>query len=65
MPFTDNNGVRIHYQTYGGGPPIVLHHGTTGSGADWVELGYVDALKADRQVILLDSARSRRQRQTA
>jgi pimeloyl-ACP methyl ester carboxylesterase len=33
----------------------VLHHGTSGSGADWIELGYVDALKADHQIILLDA----------
>jgi pimeloyl-ACP methyl ester carboxylesterase len=28
---------------------------TSGSGADWIELGYVEALKADHQIILLDS----------
>jgi pimeloyl-ACP methyl ester carboxylesterase len=55
MPFTNNGGVRIHYDTFGGGPPIVLHHGTTGSGANWIEFGYVDALKADHQIILLDA----------
>jgi len=32
-----------------------MHHGTFGSGADWIDCGYVDALKADYQVILLDS----------
>lgn len=55
MPFTNNKGVRIYYNTFGGGPPIVLHHGTSGSGADLIELGYVDAFKADHQIILLDA----------
>ena len=55
MLFADNRGVRIHYQTVGSGPALVLHHGTLGSGADWADLGYVDALKKDHQLILLDS----------
>jgi pimeloyl-ACP methyl ester carboxylesterase len=55
MPFVINQGVRIHYESIGNGPALVMHHGTFGSGADWIDLGYVDALKADHQVILLDS----------
>jgi len=55
MPFVTNQGVRIHYETIGNGPALVLHHGTFGSGATWTDLGYVDTLKADHQVILPDS----------
>jgi pimeloyl-ACP methyl ester carboxylesterase len=55
MPFARNQGIRIHYQTVGGGPALVLHHGTFGSGADWADLGYVDALKDDHQLVLIDS----------
>jgi pimeloyl-ACP methyl ester carboxylesterase len=55
MPFAQNNGVRIHYETAGKGPALVLHHGTMGSGADWIDLGYVDALKDHHQVILVDA----------
>ena len=55
MPFVTNQGVRIHYESIGSGSALVLHHGTLGSGKDWIDLGYVDALKADHQVILLDS----------
>lgn len=55
MPFVTNQGVRIHYETVGGGPPLLLHHGTAGSCEDWVELGYVDALKPSCQVISMDS----------
>ena len=55
MPFVTNRGARIHYQTIGHGPALVMHHGTFGSGADFIDLGYVDAFKADHQVILPDS----------
>ncbi len=54
MPFAQSRGVRIHYETDGTGPALVLHHGTMGSGADWVDLGYVDALKDRHKVILVD-----------
>ena len=55
MPFVTNRDVRIHYETIGNGPALVMHHGTFGSGADFIDLGYVDAFKADHQVILPDS----------
>jgi pimeloyl-ACP methyl ester carboxylesterase len=55
MPFVTNCGVRIHFQTIGEGSPLVLHHGLGGSGADWIDLGYVDALKDRHQVILVDA----------
>ena len=55
MAFAQNGGVRIHYQTAGTGPALVLHHGTSGSGPDWVDLGYVDALKDRHKVILVDA----------
>lgn len=55
MPFVNNNGVRIHYQTIGSGPALVLHHVAFGSGADWSDLGYVDALKGGHRLILVDS----------
>jgi pimeloyl-ACP methyl ester carboxylesterase len=31
MPYSDNQGVRIHYQVEGEGPPLVLQHGSTSS----------------------------------
>jgi len=55
MPFVINQGVRIHYESIGNGHPVVMNHGTFGSGADLIDCGYVDALKADHQVILIDS----------
>lgn len=54
VPFVDNNGIRIHYQSIGSGPALLLVHATLGSGADWADLGYVDALKEARQLILPD-----------
>jgi pimeloyl-ACP methyl ester carboxylesterase len=55
MPFALNRGVRIHYQTVGDGPALVLHHGTMGSGPDWVDLGYVEALRDRHRLILIDA----------
>jgi pimeloyl-ACP methyl ester carboxylesterase len=49
-----NKGVRIHFETIGNGWPLVLHHGLGGSGSDWIDLGYADALKDGHQVILVD-----------
>ena len=55
MQFVINQGVRIHYESIGNGPALVMHHGPLGSGTDFIDCGYVDALKADHQVILLNS----------
>ena len=55
MPYADNQGVRIHYEVEGEGPPLVIQHGFTDSIQTWYELGYVDALKSDNQLILVDA----------
>jgi pimeloyl-ACP methyl ester carboxylesterase len=55
MPFATNAGIRIHYEVEGSGPPLVLHHGSFASAADWRDLGYVDALKHENQLILMDA----------
>jgi len=55
MPFADSRGVRIHYRIEGGGPPLVLQHGFTQSIEDWYECGYVDALKRDYRLLLVDA----------
>jgi pimeloyl-ACP methyl ester carboxylesterase len=55
MPFAQNRGVHIHYETEGTGPALVLHHGTMGSGPDWRDLGYIDALKDRYKLILVDA----------
>jgi pimeloyl-ACP methyl ester carboxylesterase len=55
MPYSNNHGVRIHYDVIGTGSPLVLHHGTLGSWEDWPDFGYVDVLQRDHQLILLDA----------
>jgi pimeloyl-ACP methyl ester carboxylesterase len=55
MPYADSQGVRIHYEVEGQGPPLVLHHGFTDSLQDWYEAGYVDALKPHYRLILIDA----------
>jgi pimeloyl-ACP methyl ester carboxylesterase len=55
MPYADNDGVRIHYRVEGEGSPIVLQHGFSESVVDWYEAGYVDALRSDYRLILIDA----------
>lgn len=55
MAFVESAGLQIHYECFGAGRPIVLAHGW---GSDlrhnWLETGWVDALRATRRVIALD-----------
>jgi pimeloyl-ACP methyl ester carboxylesterase len=44
VPYVTSNGVRIHYETIGQGPPIVLAHGGTGNSSMWRLAGYLDDL---------------------
>ena len=55
MPYTDNQRVRIHYRIEGEGPSLVLQHGFLQSIEDWYECGYVDALKRDYRLVLVDA----------
>jgi pimeloyl-ACP methyl ester carboxylesterase len=54
MPFANNNGVKIYYEVEGQGPPLVLAHGAIESLYMWKKVGYVDALKNDYTLVLLD-----------
>ena len=56
MPFATNDGVHIHYEIEGSGPPLVLHVGYGGRRQDWQrqDVGVVQALRDDYQLILLD-----------
>ena len=40
MPYANNQGIRIHYEIDGEGPPLILQHGSAGSGKDWYQFGY-------------------------
>jgi alpha/beta hydrolase fold len=45
MPYVTNEGIRIHCEVDGDGPPLVLQHGFTQKVKSWELAGYVDALK--------------------
>ena len=55
MPYAINQGVRIHYQVEGAGPPLVLQHGIFWSVEGWNRIGYVDALRHNYRLILIDA----------
>jgi pimeloyl-ACP methyl ester carboxylesterase len=55
MPFTSNNGINVYYEVVGKGPPIVFCHGLFMSSKVWHTSGYVDYLKEEYQLILIDS----------
>ena len=55
MSYADSNGVRIHYEVTGEGPPLVLLHGFGVSGDAWRTGGHVDALADAFQVITMDA----------
>ena len=52
MPYVTNNGVRIHYETVGRGPPIILAHGGAGNSTMWKQAGYVDGLRGYRCILV-------------
>jgi pimeloyl-ACP methyl ester carboxylesterase len=35
MPFVDSEGVRIHYEVEGEGPPLLIQHGFGSSHLGW------------------------------
>ena len=55
MPYADHHGIRIHYETEGQGPPLVLHHWSLATLESWYDYGYVSALKDDYRLVLLDA----------
>ena len=55
MPFAANEGVRIHFDVEGTGPPLVLLHGFGVSGDAWRAGGHVDALSGEFQVVTMDA----------
>ena len=44
MPYVDNDGVKIYYEVEGEGPPLVLHHGLTGSMQHFRIFGHTELL---------------------
>jgi pimeloyl-ACP methyl ester carboxylesterase len=54
MPYVTNQGTRIHFDIEGSGPPIFLVHGFGLDGETWRDWGYVDALKDDYKLLIVD-----------
>ena len=54
MPYANNQGVRIHYEVEGEGPPLVLMHAGLFSLEQWRITGFVEPLKNDYELILID-----------
>lgn len=54
MPFAENNGVKIYFETHGEGHPVVLLHGFTGNVQQWKLAGYIPRLEKSYRVILID-----------
>lgn len=55
MAWADRDGVRIWYEVEGAGPPVLLLHGGAGTGDVWRFVGYVDALRDEFQLVLIDA----------
>ena len=55
MPYINNRGVKIHYEVEGEGIPLVLQHGSSGNLGNWRSFGYVEALKNEYKLILIDA----------
>jgi pimeloyl-ACP methyl ester carboxylesterase len=54
MPYAYNRRIRIHYEVEGDGPPLVLLHGGLNDLRVWYDLGYIESLKNDYRLILID-----------
>jgi pimeloyl-ACP methyl ester carboxylesterase len=54
VPYVNNQGVKIHYEVEGQGPPLVLMTGLAGTLQDWRFFGYSQVLSKDYQLILID-----------
>ena len=55
MPLVNNQGVRIHYEMDGQGPPLVLLSGFSMTSEDWREFGYVAGLREHYTLVLVDA----------
>ena len=55
MPFVTNEGVHIHYEVDGVGPPLVLQHSLLRSLEMWYDFGYAQALRTAYRLVLIDA----------
>ena len=52
MPKIDRDGVKIHYDVHGDGPPLILTHGYSSTSGMWN--GQIDALSRRHKLVLWD-----------
>jgi pimeloyl-ACP methyl ester carboxylesterase len=52
MPYIDRDGVRVHYESHGSGPAVLLSHGYSATTAMWQ--GQVEAFSGDYRLITWD-----------
>ena len=55
MAYAYNEGIKIHYEVEGDGPPLVLQHGFTSNLGTWRHYGYVAGLGQHYRLILIDA----------
>ena len=55
MAFVTNGGVKIHYEIFGQGPPILLGHGFASNMKTTSQLGVSQALMKDHRMIFVDA----------
>jgi pimeloyl-ACP methyl ester carboxylesterase len=55
MPFANNNGIKIHYEVEGQGPPLMMVHGFAGNLEHWRNMGFAKELGKTHQLILVDA----------
>lgn len=55
MPEISSQGVRISYEVEGDGRPLMLLHGWCSDRSWWIEPGYVDELRNDHRLVLVDT----------
>ena len=52
MPKIDRDGIKIHYEIHGDGPPLILSHGYSSTSAMWQ--GQIEALSKHHKLIVWD-----------
>lgn len=55
MPVADNQGIHIHYECIGQGPPLIMQYGQYFPLDVWYEHNYVNFLMDDCRLILVDA----------
>jgi pimeloyl-ACP methyl ester carboxylesterase len=55
MPIARVNGIEMHYEVRGSGPPLLLLHGFTGSGGDWIHLFDMENLARRFRLVIPDA----------